>query len=73
VNELFSLVNHNQGNPVINPAFPNTANGYWSSTTYGALPGLSEAWVIGFINGVIGKVPKNDNTNYHVRCVRIEP
>jgi len=68
INALSTLFNMSFVSPRINKDFfPNTANSYWSSTTYMYDPQL--AWYAMFVSGDIFKISKDGSTNY-VRAVR---
>lgn len=66
-NELESLVDITRSSPAIDPAFPDTPNWfYWSSTTYAPVPAY--AWYVDFFNGLT--VANALGSGSHVRLVR---
>ena len=71
VRELESIVDAGESSPAINKTyFPNTAGGYWTSTTY--MPAYVTAWSVDFSAGFVTNDHKGNTANY-VRCVRGGP
>ncbi len=65
--ELRSIADFSQFDPVINNVFPNTVSfPYWSSTTY--TKSTSIAWHVDFYYGYVNG--DNKLNNHYVRCVR---
>jgi hypothetical protein len=69
INELRSIVDASRSDPAIVPAFPDTAQSYyWTSTSYAAEP--QSAWAVDFKVG--SESIYNKEGRYFVRCVRGE-
>jgi len=67
INELRSIVDRTQSNPVTVGGFTNTSsNNYWSSSSH--ILTSTKAWFISFNDGTVSYVLKSDSA--YVRCVR---
>jgi len=73
IKELQSIVNYENVNPAVSPAFNDCANGsctaastYWSSTTYALIP--AGAWNVNFFDGFVDAIDKA--VDFSVRAVR---
>jgi len=72
--ELFSITNHNDGKPALDPVFSRSDAEYWWSADPRA-DDPSRVWVVN-AGGGIGPHPKNETTSaggrrpFHARCVR---
>jgi hypothetical protein len=68
INELDTLIDHDETNPAINPIFQNALGlGTWSGTTY--QENTSQAWGIGFYSGGWHHCTKNNKSKL-IMCVR---
>jgi len=67
VKELISIVDYGRSFPAIDPLFTSESNQYWSSTTAADI--TDSAWVVSFVNGLVGFGTKAD-PSYYVRPVR---